>query len=78
MNTRISVEIQELHEYGTILKIGDTEVADQFEDFLTEHRFVLFNVKFEPDGVSFYFGQASSAARVRDLYNVFSRDVLGR
>jgi hypothetical protein len=37
------VEIVEVPEYGVILKYANLDLADQFEDFLTECCFVLFN-----------------------------------
>jgi len=49
-------------------------LADQFEDFLTERCFVLFNTKFDEARVSIYFGQASSIENVRELYERFLRE----
>ena len=68
---RPSVEITDTPDHGTILKCADAKVADEFEDFLTERCYVLFNVKFEPTDVTFFFGQASSTSKVRDLYERF-------
>jgi len=71
MSTSSNVEILETTEYGTVLKCQDTEVADRFEDFLTEHCFVFFKTKMEPDEISFFFGQASSESKVRSLFESF-------
>ena len=71
MKINNNVEIIEVPEYGTVLKYSDSELADQFEDFLTECCFVFFNVKLEIDVVSFFFGQASNPINVLDLYNRF-------
>jgi hypothetical protein len=72
----IDVEILETDEYGVVLRCRDIEVADKFEDFLTEQRFVLFNIRPEDGNISFFFGQASVPARVQELYEQFSHDVL--
>ena len=65
------VEIIEVPEYGVILKYANLDLADEFEDFLTECCFVLFNVKLENSVTSFFFGQASNPVNVNDLYNRF-------
>lgn len=50
MNNPISnVKIIEDPEYGVILVCQDLELADQFEDFLTEKDSMLFHIKFEPN-----------------------------
>lgn len=69
----MDLDLTEPPEFGAVLKIRDAELADQFEDFLAERCFVLFKTRFDPAGVSFLFGQASSATRVRDLYDRFLR-----
>jgi hypothetical protein len=58
-------------KYGVVLRCTDAEVADQFEDFLSEQNFVLFNTKFQEGEVLFYFGQASSASAVEQLLKRF-------
>lgn len=69
------VEISETAEFGVILQCNDAETADQFEDFLTERCFVLFNIRQQGEGILFYFGQASSHEKVRELYARFLSDV---
>ncbi len=55
MNNSISnVKIIEDPEYGVILVCQNLELADQFEDFLTEKDSILFHIKFEPNQVSFF------------------------
>ena len=76
MSTNYSVEILETPEYGAVLRCRDVEVADQFEDFLTEHCFVLFKTKLDPEEFSFFFGQASEPSKVRELYERFVRESL--
>lgn len=71
MRINSDVEIIEIPEYGTVLKYSRVELADQFEDFLTESCFVFFNVKLESNVTSFFFGQASNPINVLELYNRF-------
>ncbi len=71
MNKNELFEIKDSPEYGAILNIKNSELADQFEDFLAEKCFVLFNIKFESDIVEFFFGQASSVDKVKELVDRF-------
>ncbi|OCZ68915.1 hypothetical protein [Acinetobacter pittii] len=72
MNNPISnVQIIEDSEYDVILVCQDLELADQFEDFLTEKHSVLFHIKFEPNQVSFFFGKTKNTSEVKDLFNQF-------
>lgn len=68
------VEISDSAQYGATWTSKDAELADRFEDFLTERCFVLFKTRFERDEVSLLFGQASSADKVRELYDRFLRE----
>ena len=72
MNNLISnVQIMEDPEYGVILVCQDLELADQFEDFLTEKHSVLFHIKLETNQVSFFFGKTNTASEVKELFNQF-------
>jgi hypothetical protein len=51
MSTYLQVEISETAEFGVTLECKDAETADEFEDFLTERCFVLFNVKPQGEGI---------------------------
>lgn len=64
-------QVDEEPTYGVVLRCTDAELADQFEDFLSEKNFVLFNTKFQEAEVLFYFGQASSLDAVRKLVERF-------
>ena len=57
--------------------LGSVELADEFEDFLTEKCFVLFTTKMEPGLVTFYFGQASAPSKVQELFNRFDQERAG-
>jgi hypothetical protein len=74
MSNNTEVEISETAEFGVALLCKDAEIADQFEDFLTEKCFVLFNLRSQDGAVSFYFGQASTQEKVRELYARFLSD----
>lgn len=74
MNKYSQVEIGETAEFGVTLQCKDAEIADQFEDFLTEKCFVLFNLRPQGEEISFYFGQASTQEKVRELYARFLSD----
>ncbi|NUF31680.1 hypothetical protein HUN28_15970 [Acinetobacter oleivorans] len=72
MNNLISnVQIMEDPEYGVILVCRNLELADQFEDFLTEKHSVLFHIKLEPNQVSFFFGKTNTTSEVKELFNQF-------
>ena len=66
-----NIEIIEDPKYGVILNCRDLELADRFEDFLTEKCFALFQIKFESNEVSFFFSQASSISKVKELFDRF-------
>lgn len=60
--------------YGVVLRCTDAELADQFEDFLSEKNFVFFSTKFQEAEALFYFGQAGSLDAVRSLVARFEAD----
>ncbi len=69
-----NIEITETEELGVILHCADVELAESLEDYLTERCFVLFNIRPQGTTVSFYFGQASSPGKVRQLFERFLVD----
>lgn len=74
MSNSTHVEIVDTVEYGVMLLCRDKEIADRFDDYLTEKCFVLFKVKMDPNEWSFLFGQASALSRVQDLFDKFVQD----
>lgn len=66
-------DISETAEEGVSLRLVDAELADEFEDYLSEQCFVLFNLAFDENGVIFHFGQASERSKVLALYERFLR-----
>ena len=65
--------IAETAEYGVTLRLSDTQLADEFDDYLAEQCYVLFNQAFDENGVIFYFGQASERSKVLALFEEFLR-----
>jgi len=66
--------VEEDVKFGVVARCMDAEVADEFEDFLSERNYVLFNTKFEENDVLFYFGLASSQDRVKLLIQRFQAE----
>ena len=64
-------EITESKDHGGILRINGVELADQFDDFVNEDCYIFTELKFENDCVYFYFGQASSIEKIRELVDRF-------
>jgi hypothetical protein len=71
MTSKGSFRVDEDPQYGVVVQCFDVEVADQFEDFLSERNYVLFHVKFEGPAVMFYFGQASSREKLEAIIERF-------
>ena len=71
MNNKV-FDISDSKEYGVILKINDIELADDFDDFLSEDCYVFSQMKLETDCVYFYFGQASNVEKVKHLVKKFN------
>ena len=69
MDTRFN--IAETEEHGGILMFYDVELADEFDDFANENCYVFTEVKFEPDCVCIYFGQASCVEKIGELVERF-------
>lgn len=65
--------ITETAEYGVALRLIDTELADEFDDYLSEQVYVLFNIAYDENGVIFYFGLASERSKVLALFEGFLR-----
>ncbi len=64
-------KVFEDRKYGILLSIDDTEIADEFDDFLNESCYVFVNVKFLDDRVDFYFGQAACIEKINNIIEKF-------
>ena len=63
--------------YGVSLKLRDVEIANQFEDFMTQNCFVHFVVKNNDEGsVSFLFCEVAAESKVHELYLKFSQSAV--
>ena len=63
--------ITESEETGITVIVRDFELADEFEDYLMEQQFVLFNIKENKSSFEFLFGQAASLDKVEQLIQKF-------
>ncbi len=68
-------EVFETNEHGLALKVFDPELADQLDDYLTERRYVLYNIGFGRSHVEFYFGEVGDPARLRPILNAFCEEL---
>jgi hypothetical protein len=72
VNTSNDLEISDSPGLGVVLELRDRELADHFEDYLTEKRFVFFKLRDAEGKLGFLFGEASSPERVRLLFSEFT------
>lgn len=59
-------------EYGCIVTVEEVE-ADEFDDYLTEQRYVLFHMRTTEFGVEFLFGEASCEKNILSLVDDFKK-----
>jgi hypothetical protein len=71
---RPKFELTDSSEFGVVLKFFDVEMADQFDDFLTEKCYVHYSTKFDRDSREFYFGQAGSREKILTLIERFKNE----
>lgn len=64
-------EIHETKEFGLTLRVSDTEIADKFDDYLTEVCHVSYATKFKPSYVEFYFGQVIDSRKLNTIIGSF-------
>lgn len=67
-------EISESKEYGVILKINDTELADEFDDYLTENSPISYSLKFSESNVEFFLGRFVDVEHIQNLVTKFLID----
>ena len=58
-------------QFGGSIEFKDREAADEFDDFVSEEHYILYNTKFEGDKVTFYFGEVSSTSKLEILLREF-------
>lgn len=57
--------------YGPSVLVDDEELADLFDDFLSEKIFVLFNIRDKDSKKEFLFGKAASEENLWKLVDLF-------
>ena len=63
-------------EVGIVLKCYDSEIADQFDDFLIDNLDLEVHFKFSDRSVSFFFGKEFSVLDVSAIYTKFEEKFL--
>lgn len=66
------IEVSESIDYGPVVRILDRELADSFDDYVTENFYAFYDTKFADDAVEFYFGQFASVARLKEIVDRFN------
>lgn len=66
-------EFRETEKHGVFLKVSDLDLADEFDDYITEKVYVLYNASFSDLSVEFCFGKAASISKVKDLVERFKQ-----
>jgi hypothetical protein len=58
-------------EHGVVVDCYDTEIADRFDDFLTEERGKKFSLRFEKDKTTFFLPKQNSIEVIEGLLREF-------
>lgn len=66
-------DIKESEKYGVVLTVRDAELADNFDDYITEQCYILYEIKFYERHVEFYFGQASCIEKVNYIVESYTK-----
>lgn len=56
---------------GISIVVEDDELADLFDDFLTEEIYVLYNVRDNDGKQEFLFGNAASETKLSEIIDIF-------
>jgi hypothetical protein len=62
-------------ETGLVLQCYDTEIADQFDDFLIDNLDQEIPIRFEEGHVSFFFGREFSVTEITALFGKFEKEL---
>jgi hypothetical protein len=65
-------DVLEMTEHGLVMRISDSELADNIDDYLAEKCYVFYETKFGPNYVEFYFGQLGDPARLLEILKDFN------
>jgi hypothetical protein len=67
----LTIRIEESEEYGLSLHVSDYEVGDAFDDWMIEQWGYFYEFLDSDDGMTFLFGKASDAAKIKGAYQRF-------
>jgi len=66
-------QLRETEKHGVFLRINDLDIGDEFDDYLSEEVYVLFNLSLHDDYVEFSFGKAASVSKVKQLVDEYQK-----
>ena len=66
-------EVRTDHEYGVVLTIFDSEIADEADDYFSENFYLFYDARESESKVEFFFGEVASEEAVRNLLISFSK-----
>jgi hypothetical protein len=69
--SELSIRIEETEEYGLSLHVSDYETGDAFDDWMIEQWGYFYEFLDSDEGMTFLFGKASDATKVRAAYRRF-------
>lgn len=75
MNPNSKMFAIETSDYGPFVRVLDRSLADEFDDFLTESFFILYDCKFNDESVEFLFGVAASKTKLSKIIDDFLREL---
>ena len=68
------IQVSDSVDYGPVVRVLDRELADTFDDFVTENFYTFYDMGFKDDAVEFCFGQLASLERVKEVVDRFNAE----
>ena len=72
--SEVTIRIDETDDYGLSLHVSDYEAGDAFDDWMIEQWGYFYEFLDSDEGMTFLFGKAADATRVRAAYRRFELD----
>ncbi|HEX8238313.1 MAG TPA: hypothetical protein VF574_01070 [Allosphingosinicella sp.] len=72
---KAKADVKQTETYGVSVKFTDREIADLFDDFLTEKTSEHYTMRFDLDGVTFFLLSAVEIKLVEQLIERFETDL---
>ncbi len=74
----VGKHIEVLHDttFGPFVVCRSTDLADEFDDFLTEETDYTYSIKFNLDGSSFYFSPRRSTVELDAIISSFGSSII--